>query len=400
MDVMIQKRNITIGFCSYENPNDKKPWSGILYYTKKMLQKYCGKVINIGHENYKFLYLRRKMNKLFETLLKTNLKGKNTKYDMEEIYENLIKFSKKDLYENIKKNKYDFHYFPAGSFLLANLNTTLPTLYLSDTTAKLLLDYYPSFMKLDNFSKEICLKFEKEAIEKASKIIYSSKWAAKSAVNDYGCKENKIHIAPFGANLEVIPSHDELLSHRKRFSNKCSLLFVGVDWLRKGGQIAFETMLELNKRGINTELILCGSKLPNHLRHENLTLIEFLDKNKKEQMRKLVDLYMKASFFILPTRAECAGVVFSEAAAYGLPVITTNTGGVPSYVEDGINGRLLTLDASVNDYADIIEKIWIDKKLYINMCENARDKYEKELNWDSWGQKMNKIIPALIGQRG
>lgn len=31
---------------------------------------------------------------------------------------------------------------------------------------------------------------------------------------------------------------------------------------------------------------------------------------------------------LLPTRAECAGIVFNEASAYGVPILLTDTGGV------------------------------------------------------------------------
>lgn len=44
------------------------------------------------------------------------------------------------------------------------------------------------------------------------------------------------------------------------------------------------------------------------------------------------------NFLLLPTIAECAGIVFAEASGYGIPSITYDTGGVGTYVIDGING--------------------------------------------------------------
>ncbi len=63
---------------------------------------------------------------------------------------------------------------------------------------------------------------------------------------------------------------------------------------------------------------------------------------------ELPDLYRAADLFAGPSRArleaddvEGFGIVFLEAAASGLPVIATRTGGVPEAVADGVNGFLV-----------------------------------------------------------
>ncbi len=43
-----------------------------------------------------------------------------------------------------------------------------------------------------------------------------------------------------------------------------------------------------------------------------------------------------------------------EAAMYGLPAFTHNTGGVMSYVEDGVTGRGLQLGSTGEDFANAI----------------------------------------------
>ena len=39
------------------------------------------------------------------------------------------------------------------------------------------------------------------------------------------------------------------------------------------------------------------------------------------------------TFFLMPTRAEAQGIVFNESAAYGLPVVSTDVGGVSTVVQ-------------------------------------------------------------------
>ena len=172
-----------------------------------------------------------------------------------------------------------------------------------------------------------------------------------------------------------------------------------MDWKRNGGDIAFKTMLELNKRGIDTELIVCGCKPKKTFKHPKLKCVGFLEKNIPEQLCVVKELYMKSTLFFLPTRQECIGLVFNEASAFGLPSVTTDTGGVSEYIEDGRNGFVLPYDAEYYDYADKIQQLFEDKDMYCNFCLNAIEKAENITNWDIWAQKLIKIIEQYFDSK-
>jgi glycosyltransferase involved in cell wall biosynthesis len=262
-----------------------------------------------------------------------------------------------------------------------------------------MVNYYPGYKDLLGFSKMRCIEIDKKAVAKSSKVIYTSEWAAQSAIRSYDLPSEKIHIIPFGANLDYIPLREEILSIRKGYSEVIKLLFVGVDWFRKGGEIAFQTTVELNKRGVNTELIICGCIPPKHIQHEKLRIVGFLDKNNSEHTLKLEKLYKEATIFFLPTRFECSGIVFAEAAAYGLPIIATATGGVATYVANGVNGYILPPESGYVKYTDIIQSIYRNQKDYFLLCENSRNKFESELNWDSFANNVRKIIKGIENKR-
>jgi glycosyltransferase involved in cell wall biosynthesis len=105
-----------------------------------------------------------------------------------------------------------------------------------------------------------------------------------------------------------------------------------------------------------------------------------------------------SDFFILLTKAECAGIVFAESFSYGLPVITSNTGGIDSFVKNGINGYMFNPDTSVYDYAKIISEIYSDVKRYNDMKNNARNTFEQITNWDSRAQSFNQILYDIFPQ--
>lgn len=55
----------------------------------------------------------------------------------------------------------------------------------------------------------------------------------------------------------------------------------------------------------------------------------------------LADLYSDGDLFVFPSPTETLGLVVLEAMAAGLPVISSDQGGVLENVRDGINGRLI-----------------------------------------------------------
>jgi hypothetical protein len=83
-------------------------------------------------------------------------------------------------------------------------------------------------LNLDQQEAEWSEKQELTAISKASKIVYSSKWAADSAISDYQADADNVVVLPFGANLDNPPLAEEILS-----KNKC-LLVVCYLWAKIG----------------------------------------------------------------------------------------------------------------------------------------------------------------------
>ena len=234
---------------------------------------------------------------------------------------------------------------------------------------------------------------ERAAIQKACLLVYPSEWVAESAARDYGADRSKISVIPFGANLEQIPPRENIL--RKEKSEQCRLLFVGVDWVRKGGDIAFETLIKLREMGVPAELTVCGCVPPKQSMRTAMTVIPFIDKHDETQSRRLAELYFKSDFLLLPTRAECFGIVFCEANAFGLPAITTDTGGVSGAVHNGENGFALPVSAGASEYARLISELWRDRAAYSSLARSSRTAFEQRLNWDAWGTQMAKSLAAI-----
>ena len=108
---------------------------------------------------------------------------------------------------------------------------------------------------------------ERAAFERAALLIFASQWAANSAIADYNIEPSKIAVVPFGANF-IEPPPSELVRHHieARSADRCELISIGVDWVRKGMPRAIELAEALNNCGLATRLTIIGCKPPSGVR--------------------------------------------------------------------------------------------------------------------------------------
>ena len=291
----------------------------------------------------------------------------------------------------------DLVFSPAGSALLAHMHTTLPVVYSSDTTARLLLDYYPQFTGLSPRAIRNAEAMERAAIARADLLLYPTRWAADSAIADYGADPDRIRVIPYGANLREIPDDPGVRDVTP--DAPCRLLLVGANWAIKGGEIALDALAALQARGIEAELTVVGSAPAAPREMPGLTFIPFLDKSRAEDRARLDALYRAADFFILPSRCECYGIVFCEAAAYGLPSLASRTGGIPEVVCEGETGHTLPLSADGDAYADRIAALRADRDGYRALRAASRRAFESRLNWDRWGLAAAEAVREMLGRQ-
>ncbi len=240
------------------------------------------------------------------------------------------------------------------------------------------------------------LHFDRAAVLSAAAVFFSSEWAAGCAIDDYGADPAKVYVVPQGANLDVPPVDEDTIDRGP--GEVCRLLFYGSDWTRKGGEVAYETLKALERRGVPALLRICGpGTLPDGLAQD--TSVEFVprvDKNDPVGAAKLFDLFRHTDFVVLPTRADCTPVAISEAAVFGVPSVASDVGGIPSMIDQGVNGYTLPLHSSADDYAAVISRVFGDDQAFRRLRREARRNYLERLNW---GVAVREIEAALL-ERG
>lgn len=383
-----------IGFASRLNPLDKRSWSGTTYYTYQQIKKNY----DVEVFNYKWTWRVREWLTMQKSLNRKLFK----KQTAVEFLRSYAKYFSKQLEKDLKKRPVDVLFVSASSQFIAYLETDIPIIYMTDATFHQLQGYYPSFSNLAAYNIRQGIELDKRAFQKAAHCMLASEWNKDSAVNDYAIDVNKISVIPCGANLDTIPAISDL---NLNASGQCRLLFLGVEWDRKGGDIALEIFRILKQKGMNPQLQIIGCVPPPDSYRDDLsgetgiTVIPFLDKNNPEDFQQLQKIFFQTDFLLLPTRAECAGVVFSESSAYGIPSITTNTGGVSTYVMDGVNGYALPFEAGAEAYAQKIDQLVSDQRAMQDLKLSSRKYYDEKLNWDLWGQQFQQIVERLLKEK-
>ena len=112
---------------------------------------------------------------------------------------------------------------------------------------------------------------------------------------------------------------------------------------------------EVRKKRTDIDLVIAGSgpereRLDRLVTELGLTGVTFVGNVGYADMPKL---FADATIFVHGTQYESFGIVLVEAFASGTPVVSTNVGGIPEVVTDGVNGHLVPY----GDYRAMAKKI-------------------------------------------
>jgi glycosyltransferase involved in cell wall biosynthesis len=241
---------------------------------------------------------------------------------------------------------------------------------------------------------------EKRTFARAAAIITNSTWSRNLIIQKYKISGDRVYLFPMLAPLpaSVIPSHIEVRTE-KRLESPLRMLLVGRDYYRKGIEMAIRTVELLNEKGLPSELVICGLKS----RPENVLFVRFVGPYQKSdtlQLAKYVGWYKWANFLLHPARFEAAGMVPSEAAAFGTPTITNDTGGLSTTVAHGESGIVLPRSSRPEDYVDAIQGLVSRPEDYYSLCESTHKRYERELNSAFYGKRLVEVLQTAAQMAG
>jgi glycosyltransferase involved in cell wall biosynthesis len=360
------------------DPLDMSTWSGTPYFMTKALQRVYPDLLPVKHARPKWQLLMRRGIKRFTAGRIDIFWSKG-----------LSSISARSICRHLQDQSADVVFCIGNAPLSAYIGKSMRTIHVSDATVPLMRNYYAEFYKLQRSLLNNAHELDRLSVLRSRAALFSTEWAARSAVDDYGAVSDGVHMIPWGANIVTNDLHLECSTVP---DDVCHLVFIGVDWERKGGALAVATAMRLLAAGRPVQLHIIGATPALPQVHDKITVHGFINKATPEGREKFTRIMRQAAFLFVPTRQDCSPMVFPEANSYCVPVISTRTGGVADVVHEGVNGRLLSFEATADEYADLIWKVWSDQPRYRQLRKTSRHRFDRALNWDSW---LKAVVPVI-----
>ena len=382
------QRDLRIGFVSIHDATDIHTWSGIPAHVLASLRK-----MDVQVELFSPLSQR---SKLLLAPIKAIARMRKTNVSLDH-YSFVTESYARQIARAMRERPVDV-IVSTSSIPIVRLKCPQPIIYWTDAVFHGMYDYYQgAFAGVTPGVIRRAKRQEEAALNNCSVAAYASEWAASTARKLTDPK--KVFVLPFGASFDVEHTASDIAQwarcKRRERSGACELLFIGVEWHRKGGAVAMETARILNERGIRTTLTIVGCD-PRGPVPEYVRAMGFISKSTIEGRQKMESLLRDADLFILPTLAEAAGIVFCEASAFGLPSLSYATGGVPDYVRDGVNGACLPVGTPAEGFANAAQEMLRDAGRYEALSLGAFEEYANRLNWDSSVRRLVDLCRSAL----
>lgn len=244
---------------------------------------------------------------------------------------------------------------------------------------------YPDFDRSTLRSKA-WLALERTIYEDATTVFTRSSNVTADLTRFYGIAPDKIECVYAGSNVDVL---EPGVPNNADYSNQ-RILFVGIDWERKGGPQLIEAFRKVLMQYPNAHLTIAGANPAVDL--PNCTVLGRLS---TEQLSRH---YSEASIFCLPTRREPFGTAFVEAMMHRLPIVGTRVGAVPEMVEDGVNGYLVEPGESAS-LAQVLCRLLADPAHCRALGQRGYERAIARYTWPRTGERIRARIMQVLAQR-
>lgn len=225
--------------------------------------------------------------------------------------------------------------------------------------------------------------YQRDIYQGAAAIFTISQRLRDSFIEDYGLLPERVVVAYPGANVEPgIPERGA-----QRPPGPPRVLFVGVEFERKGGPVLVEAFRAVRRELPDARLAIVGPR-DLSVSQDGVEVLGHLRKDVLEQRERLLRSFVEADVFCLPSRIDPFPNVVREAMWYGLPCVTTDFFAMPEMVVEGETGFTVAPgDAAA--LADRLIRVLRNHALGRRMGAAGRRRVEERFTWDRCAQVLH-----------
>lgn len=180
------------------------------------------------------------------------------------------------------------------------------------------------------------------------------------------------------------------------------VLFVGRLVEKKGCEYLIKAMSKVQAKNPEVELVVIGDGLLRSsledLAKSSLNKYRFLGSQPPEVVRQWMN---RAKVFCVPSvkaaSGDCEGfgIVFAEAQAMGLPVVSFTSGGIPEAVAHNETG-FLAPERKSQQVAEYILQLLSDSQLWQSFSDNGYKRVREKFNLHKQTQALEEIYQAVL----
>jgi glycosyltransferase involved in cell wall biosynthesis len=245
--------------------------------------------------------------------------------------------------------------------------------------------------------------FEERMLARSNRLIAVSDFTKRELLQYYKVKEFKIRVIHNGVDVDKFkPAIDKRKAKEELGFNPedKAILSVGRLYARKGLFTLIESIALVTRKFKNAKFIIAGKGLSNEMKK----LVSYAIKiGVKDNIvftgyfpdKKLPKLYQAADIFAFSTFYENLPFAVLEALSTGLPVVTTNVGGIPEMIQESKNGFLVE-PANSRELADRILYYLEHPAEASEMGLLARRNIENHFDWRLIVKKVVKVYDEAL----
>ena len=235
---------------------------------------------------------------------------------------------------------------------------------------------------------------ERAVYEGARYVFTTTDKLRQSFIEDYQLPPERVVAAYAGPNLELarIPA----TRPPRAAGQPPTILFVGKEFERKGGFVMADAFAAVRRQLPDARLRIMGpAELPHAVAAQpGVELLGFLRKDDPGDFVRIVDAYMTADVFCLPSLYDPSPIAVVEAMMYGLPCVTSDTWAMPERVVDGETGHVApTGDAAA--LADRVLRVLADEELARRMGDAGRQRARARFTWEAAARTISAHVNPL-----
>lgn len=234
---------------------------------------------------------------------------------------------------------------------------------------------------------------EESVYRGAAAIFPLSERLRRSFIDDFGIPADRVKAIYAGPNFDAA----RFSATRRADDHPPTVLFVGLQFHRKGGDVLVESFRRVRAALPTARLVLAGVPA-GFVEEPGVTCLGDLDKNTIEGAAALAAAYASADVFALPTRFEPFGIAFVEAMHFGLPCIGPRAWAVPEIIADGETGYTVDVD-DVDALTDRLLRLLKNRGLARTMGDAARLRAQRLFTWPLVVGRMTDVMTKFINRK-